>query len=250
MTPSPDAPGPAPFPPTRHSVLDALKSADGPTRTRAYEALLTAYWKPAYKYVRLKWKLTHDDAADAIQEFFSRALLRSHLERFDPARARFRTYLRLCLDGFLSNERKAAGRLKRGGGARIESLDFQDADGEFRQLSVAVPPDPETLFHDEWVSRVFALAFGALEAECRASGKETQLALFRAYDLADEAVAPRPGYDELARRHALPVTQVTNFLAWVRRRFRAHVLDRLRELSTSDAEYRADVRELLGIDPP
>lgn len=250
MMPPADAAGSAPFPPTRHSVLDDLKSADEPTRARAYEALAAAYWKPSYTYARLRWRLPHEDAADAVQEFFSRALLKPILERFDPARARFRTYLRLCLDGFISNERKAAGRLKRGGGALLESLDFSSADGEFRRLEIPVQMDPAAVFHDEWVRQLFALAVERLEAECGALGKDVPLEMFRAYDLAPDAGDARPSYEELARRHDVPITQVTNFLAWARRRFRAHVLDRLRELSASEAEYRADVRELLGIDPP
>ena len=246
-------PGPAPssaFPPTRHSVLAALSSPDEAERTRAYDTLVAAYWKPAYKYARLKWRLNADDAADGVQEFFSRAWLKGVLERFDPARARFRTYLRLCLDGFLSNERKAAGRLKRGGGATLESLDFVGADGELRERPLADGAHPESLFHDEWVPQVLALSLDDLAAECAAEGKGTQLAIFRAYDVDADETSGRPTYDALAERHGLPVTQVTNFLSWARRRFRAHVLERLRGLSATDAEYRADVRELLGIDPP
>ena len=47
----------------------------------------------------------------------------------------------------------------------------------------------------------------------------------------------------------MPVTQVTNYLAALRRRFRALVLDRLRELSASEAEFRAEARDVLGVDP-
>lgn len=50
------------------------------------------------------------------------------VERYDPARARFRTYLRLCLDGFASNARKAERRLKRGGDVTLVPLDFQAAE--------------------------------------------------------------------------------------------------------------------------
>jgi len=43
---------------------------------------------------------------------------------------------------------------------------------------------------------------------------------------------------------------VINHLAWARRRFRHHVLATLRSLAGSEAEYREDVRDLLGIEPP
>ena len=55
--------------------------------------LVTACWKPVFKYVRLKWHATPDDAADLTQGFFLRALEKDFFAGFDPARARFRTYL-------------------------------------------------------------------------------------------------------------------------------------------------------------
>ncbi len=41
--------------------------------------------------------------------------------------------LRTCLDGFAANERKAARRLKRGGGQAHLSLDFEGAEEELRR---------------------------------------------------------------------------------------------------------------------
>jgi tyrosyl-tRNA synthetase len=39
---------------------------------------------------------------------------------------------------------------------------------------------------------------------------------------------------------------VTNHLAAMRRQFRRHILDRLRDLTTSDDEFEAEARRLLG----
>ena len=60
--------------------------------------------------------------------------------RFDPARARFRTFLRVCLDGFVVNEHKAASRIKRGGAVSFVSLDFAAAERELSALPVASGP--------------------------------------------------------------------------------------------------------------
>jgi hypothetical protein len=57
------------FPPTRHSVVQAAQSEDPAARSRAIEAITAAYWKPVYKYVRMKWNISSDDAADFTQEF-------------------------------------------------------------------------------------------------------------------------------------------------------------------------------------
>ena len=46
----------------------------------------------------------------------------------------------------------------------------------------------------------------------------------------------------------MPVTQITNHLAAVRRAFRAAALAHLRELTASDEEFRAEARDLFGVD--
>src|SRR5688572_3725188 len=118
------------FPATRLSVVQRTRSGDAETRRVALAAIIEAYWKPVYKYLRVKWALTPEEASDLTQEFFTATLEKDVVEKYDPARARFRTYLRMCVDGFASNARKAERRLKRGGGITIVPLDFETAEGE------------------------------------------------------------------------------------------------------------------------
>ena len=77
-----------------------MRSEDGATRRLGWEALVSAYWKPVYKHLRLRWRADAESARDMTQEFFARALEKSFFDEFDPERARFRTYLRVCVDGF------------------------------------------------------------------------------------------------------------------------------------------------------
>src|ERR1700685_440050 len=111
------------FPPTRWSVIDAARSGDETDRVRAMDTLCAAYWKPVYKYVRLRWNRPTDDAQDVTQGFFVQLIERGLLEKFDPAKSRLRSYLRLSVDSFVMNEDKAAKRLKRGGNASPVELD-------------------------------------------------------------------------------------------------------------------------------
>src|SRR3954464_5939662 len=108
-----------PFPVTRHSIVAAIRSERPESRRSAFDALVHAYWKPVFKYVRLKWHATPDEAEDLTQAFFARAFEKDFFVSFDPARARFRTFLRTCLDRFVANARKAEARLKRGGGITL-----------------------------------------------------------------------------------------------------------------------------------
>jgi len=246
------------FPATRHSVVAAIASADQATRRVAFDALVSAYWRPVYKYVRIKWRADREDAADLTQEFFARAFEKGSLGRFDPARARFRTFLRVCLDGFVANERKAASRIKRGGAVSFVALDFAAAESELSEsaghstagVTAASPAeDDDALFRQEWVRALFADAVTALRESCEATGKQTQFAVFERYDLDDDAGA-RPTYSQLAGELGIPATQVTNYLAFTRRELRRILLERLRALCASDDEFRLEARELLGMEAP
>jgi RNA polymerase sigma factor (sigma-70 family) len=236
------------FPLTRNSVLRAVGDPAPEVRDRGFAALVEAYWKPVYKYLRVKWRASNEDAKDLTQEFFARAFEKSFFEGYDPARARFRTYLRVCLDGFMSNQGKAARRLKRGGGTEVLSLDFEGAEGQIRAQQVPDGGlDLEAYFHREWVRWLFEQSVDALRERCRATPKAVSFSVFENYDLSEAAA--RPTYADLGRELDLPVTQVTNHLAWARRALREIVLERLRAVTASDEEFRAEARQLLGIEP-
>ena len=239
----------APFPATRISVCEAVRSADPQARRVGWETLVEAYWKPVRNYVRLKWRTDDEEAADLTQEFFARALEKGFFVPFDPARARFRTFLRVCLDGFVANQRQAAARQKRGGGVAPLSLDAA-AHGDPFIVPPHGPDELEALFHREWVRSIFESALADLRALCDREGRQRHFELFRRRDLDDAGPEQRPSYAELAREFGLPVTTVTNHLAWARRELRERVLARLRALCASEQEFRDEARALLGAAPP
>jgi RNA polymerase sigma factor (sigma-70 family) len=233
------------FPPTRLSVVARTRSADAETRQLAFATLIEAYWKPVYKYLRLKWRLDPEQAADLTQDFFAGTLEKDVLGRYDAERARFRTYLRLCLDGFVSNARKAEGRLKRGGGVAMVPLDFESAEGELLRHEPSAPADVDELFYQEWVRALFQLAVADLRAGADASNRSVMFTVFERYDLVEPG-EDRPTYAAIARDLGVTPATVTNHLAAMRRQFRRHVLDRLRDLTSSHEEFEAEARRLLG----
>jgi RNA polymerase sigma factor (sigma-70 family) len=229
------------FPPTRHSALAAVRSGDAAERARGLSALSSAYWRPVYGYLRLRWRKPHEEAADLAQEFFAELVEKELLSRFDPSRARLRTWLRVCIDGLVGNHDKAASRVKRGGGVATIRFDFDGAREDVERLA-GVAESPESMFEKEWARGVFAIALDRLREECAEAGKADHYALLEQYDLADA----RPTYAELARRFGLAVTDVTNRLFRVRRELRRVALEVLRELTASEEEFREEARALLG----
>jgi hypothetical protein len=238
------------FPSTHRSAVLRARSADADERRLAFDALVSAYWKPVYKYLRLRWRLAPEDAEDRTQGFFARSFEKGDFARWEPSRGRFRTFLRACLDAYAANAHRDATRLKRGGGVQTVRLEFETAEGELTAHPVAAESlDPDALFQTEWIRSLFARAVDALQAHCAATGKDVQFALFEKYDLEGAEADRRPTYADLGREFALPVTQVTNYLAAARREFRRSVLDLLRDSCASDEEFRAEARAVLGVEP-
>lgn len=236
------------FPATRSSLVHAAGSRDPTVRRQAHDALIAAYWKPVYKYVRIRWGCSNEDAKDLTQAFFARAVEKGYFDPFDPARARFRTFVRLCVDGFVAKERRAAARLKRGGGVAPLPLDFEGAEGELRRQPPAAAPDPDDFFRQEWLRGLFGLAVEDLRRQCAAAGKESHFALFERYDLDGPDAPGRLTYERLAEEFGLSATQVTNYLAFARRLFREILLGRLRASTGGEDDYRHEVRRLFGGD--
>jgi RNA polymerase sigma factor (sigma-70 family) len=234
------------FPATRFSVVRRMRADDPDVRARALDAFATAYWLPVSRYIRFKWRLDAERAADLTQEFFARTLEQQALMRFDPGRARFRTYVRLLVDGFVSNARKADHRLKRGGGLAPVPLEETLPDGQVRTHDAAVIEDHDEAFYREWVRALFEGAVDDLRAEAEAHRRLVPFDVFRRYDLADVRGEAQPTYAAIAEELGLTVATVTNHLAAMRRALRARVLDRLREVTGSDAEFEAEAKRLLG----
>jgi len=241
------------FPITRWSAILAARSKDSGERSRGLEGIAAAYWKPIYKYFRLRWGKSNEDAKDLTQEFFTRVVEKEFLNSFDPTKARLRTFLRLCADRFLANDFKASKRLKRGGGVQHVSFDFGAAEAELSwtktSLSGAATPHAmDDFLEKEFIRSLFGLAVENLREFCAGRGKEAHFQLFEAYDLAAEE-SDRAGYAELARKFGIATTDVTNYLAFARREFRRIALEKLWEMTASDAEFRCEARALLGVEP-
>ena len=149
------------FPSTQVSLLEAA-SAGLPGE--ALDRVMALYWKPVYKYIRFRFGKDNEDAKDLTQSFFAAALQREFFARFDPAKASFRTYLRMAVERFAASQHAAANRQKRGGNVEFEPVEEQAATAE----------SPEQVFEREWQRQLFSLALDDLRAHCETSGKQLQ----------------------------------------------------------------------------
>jgi hypothetical protein len=154
------------------------------------------------------------------------------------------------VDSFVMNEDKAGRRQKRGGNVPHVALDFSAAEEELGATvidpaKIASPESLEEFFEKEWVRSLFALAVEELRELCTARERERTFHLFEAYDLqGNEKIS----YEQLSSEYGIPLTDVTNALAWARREFRKIALERLRELCGSEEEFHREARAAFGWD--
>jgi RNA polymerase sigma-70 factor (ECF subfamily) len=185
----------------------AVGASDALARTAALEELCGAYWYPLYSYLRRAGR-NADDAADLVQQFFAMLLERRDLERADPARGRFRSWLLTALRNFSANERERQRTLKRGGGRAPRSFDAERADSRY----ASEPADrhsPEQHFERAWAQSVLERALERLAQEQERIGRSAHFdallpALSEQHDAEPHAaVAQRLGVSENALKVAL-----------------------------------------------
>lgn len=235
------------FPLTHHSAIVAARSEDREVRQRALGTIVESYWKPAYKYLRIKWQLSNEDTKDLVQGFFANAIEKDYFTSYDPAKASFQTFFRTCLDRFVANQKKSDNRLKRGGGNDHFSIDFSSVDDEL-ELNTVTGITPEDYFHKEWVRSLFTLAIETLRRRYDETGRAVYFKLFELYDLGDDEAESKKSYALLAKEFGISTMDVTNYLAAARRDFRKVVLDKLREVTATEEEFRTEARALLGVE--
>src|ERR1017187_4720051 len=90
------------FPSTQVSLIAA---AGG--EPLAMERVVAVYWKPVYKFIRVKFRKDNEAAKDLTQGFFASALEREFFQRFDQSKAGFTTYLRLAVERFAAHQHQS-----------------------------------------------------------------------------------------------------------------------------------------------
>src|SRR5271156_2635525 len=143
----PTLPGSSQFPTTRWTLVVA---AGDPGRKEARSALVTLcenYWYPLYAYLRRRG-YSADEAQDLTQEFFVRVLEGRYLDRADPEKGRFRSFILTSLKFFVADEADRDRARKRGGGM-VVSLEISSGEERY-QREPAHDETPERIFERRW----------------------------------------------------------------------------------------------------
>jgi len=123
--------------------------------------------------------------------------------------------------------------LKRGGATDRISLD---------ETAEPAAADLEEIFEKEWIRNLFELAVEDLREVCVSRDKQCHFQIFERYDLQHTDSS----YADFATEFGIAVSDVTNYLAWCRREFRRLIMERIRQITANDEEFRREVGVVLG----
>ena len=197
-----------------------------------WDPLVRLYWKPLYFYLRRKG-LDNEAAKDVVQDFIASLIERRAIEKADPARGRFRTFLLAALDHFLTDRKRRETRQKRGGGAPVLSLDFAAGEHDYG-IEVEGGESPEKVACRAW-------AHGLLD-ECllELEGEAAQVAALR---------MRLKGMDYRQICDHTHLTEAAAHLAVHRlsRSFGDILGRRLRELCGDPADFEAELGEFMQL---
>jgi RNA polymerase sigma-70 factor (ECF subfamily) len=228
---------------TRWSLINGVDSPDREASRSLIEELLKRYWKPVYCYLRRRG-YPNEQAKDLTQGFFHEVVLGRHLiERADPAKGRFRSFLLIALDRYLANVHRAETAQKRIPKASLVSLDMV---GPLEMPTVVDRMSPEAAFDYVWVSTLLEQVLEDVKSKCCEDGMKAHWSAFQ-----DRVLTPitqqtkAVSLGEICQRHGIKdERQASNMIITVKRRVHAALTARLRDTVMSDEDVGVEMEAI------
>jgi len=192
------------FATTRWSIVLHARDEHSPMQREALADLLQDYWFPLYTFVRKSGK-SSQEAEDLVQGFCTRLLEKNLIASVDVSKqGRFRNFLLVCLKNFMNDQWKKSTTLKRGGGKKVVSIDFEDADRRVH-LEPSHEMTPEKSFDRAWALQVVHRSLETVQRDWQQAEKGALFEELKPYLLPDDQVPP---YAETAAHLDLTISAV------------------------------------------
>ncbi len=232
----------AAFNTTHWSVVLEAGQNNTPQSAQALEWLCRTYWYPLYVYVRRQGN-GPEDTQDLVQEFFARFLKRNYLQRADPERGRFRTFLLTSLKHFLNDEWAKLRTQKRGGGQRVISWDDVDPEERYRH-EPADQLTPDRIYEKRWAGILLDSVLGRLRVEYQKAGRTPEFNQLKAFLWGDG----NPGtYAQVAARMRMEEGALKVAVHRLRKRFREQLRLEVERTVSSLEEVDTELRHLRSL---
>ncbi len=228
---------------THWSLIARIQREADPDRA-LIGLLLQRYWKPVYCYLRQKG-VDNEQAKDLTQGFFHEVVLsRQLVQRADPAKGRFRTFLLHALKQYLIDERRKEAAQKCIPRSKLVPLDVRDPPVLPRTISNW---SPEDCFIYAWKSTILDETLAEVQDDCLEQGLATHWNVFEARVLQPALQSDEPPcMGEVCERFGIASeATASNMIVTVKRRFRTALRKHLRSTVLSDEEADEELRDML-----
>ena len=236
-----DDPTPGDFPSTHWSRVLAAGDPEAPLARKALSELCQAYWFPLYAYFRRRVQ-DPDRAQELTQDLFVRLLEKGALAAADPARGRFRSFLRAVCADFLANRRDWERATKRGGGRTTFSLDLAEAEDRYGR-EPAHELTAERIFDRTWALTLLQRVLDQLRREFESAGQGANFAELGAVLTDADSVVP---YKTIAARLNMSEGAVRVAVHRLRRRYGALLRAEIAATVGDPAEVEDEIRALFA----
>lgn len=227
---------------TRWSVVLSANDSQSPEATVALGHLCRTYWYPLYAFIRRKGYDCHD-AEDLTQSFLVRLTTSDFIQKADPERGRFRSYLLTALNRFVVDEWRTASRQRRGGGQILLSLDAATAEERY----VREPSDlgsPERLYERRWATTLIEQALARLESEFIALGNAELFAALQGSMLGE---GTNQSYTEIAALLGLTEGAVKSAVYRLRQRYQSLLREEIARTVATGEDVEDELRHLFTV---
>ena len=213
-------------------VLNARKEPE--LARQALESLCRLYRPPVLAYIAAH-RYTAESAEDLTQAFFARFIEQGYYLKADPQRGRFRALLLTALKRFLDDSLDRETTIKRGGQARMVSLD------SFADASLPDRDSPEFAFHRAWAHTLVQSSLRKLRDEAREAGKA------ELFDALSAFIAERPDdadYERVAARFGMRRNTLAVAVHRMRHRLHTLIREQLADTAANADDLDMELREL------
>jgi len=233
-------PGPYQFPTTRWTLVVAAGDPHQKEARSALVSLCENYWYPLYAYLRRRG-YSADQAQDLTQEFFLRVLEGRYLDRADPEKGRFRSFILTSLKFFVADEEDRQRARKRGGGSLVP-LEFSSGEERY-QREPADDQTPERIFERRWALSVLDRVVEKLRDEFVHHGRTEHFERLKVF-LLGQSDAP---YAELAREMNTSEGALKVAIHRLRKRYRELFRQEIADTVADPAEVESELRFLAAV---
>jgi len=233
-------PGSSQFPTTRWSLVVAAGNPRPKEAGSALVSLCENYWYPLYAYLRRR-SYSADQAQDLTQEFFVRVLEGRYLDRADPEKGRFRSFILTSLKFFVADEGDRDRAQKRGGGM-VEPLEFPSGEERY-QREPAHDETPERIFERRWALSVLDRVVEKLRDEFAQHGHPEHFERLKVF-LLGQSDAP---YAALAGEMNTSEGALKVAIHRLRKRYRELFRQEIADTVADPAEVESELRFLAAV---